>query len=76
MTWSQLGLHAKPIILGNVNGFWDRFADLIEHMKDAGFVHTAKNVRPVPVDDANEILAAIDAEAERMGSAPSDMSKI
>lgn len=32
MTWKQLGLHTKPIIFFNVNGFWDPAFALIEHV--------------------------------------------
>ena len=37
-TWRQLGLHAKPIILLNINGFWQPFLALIEHMQREGFI--------------------------------------
>ncbi|MEM1364783.1 MAG: TIGR00730 family Rossman fold protein [Pseudomonadota bacterium] len=66
MTWSQLGLHAKPIILGNIGGFWDHFSALIEQMTDAGFVHTANKVRAIPVNRVEDILPAIDEEAARL----------
>ncbi len=32
LTWAQLGLHAKPIILLNVEGYWDKLLDLLEHL--------------------------------------------
>ncbi|MES2133409.1 MAG: TIGR00730 family Rossman fold protein [Bacteroidota bacterium] len=38
MTWSQLGLHGKPIGLLNVNGFYDTFIAFIQSMVDRGFV--------------------------------------
>ena len=38
MTWSQLGLHGKPIGLLNVNGFYDAFIAFIQSMVDKGFV--------------------------------------
>lgn len=37
LTWRQLGLHAKPIILLNVDGFWDPLCDLLQHVVDNGF---------------------------------------
>jgi len=37
LTWAQLGLHAKPIILVNVNGYWDRVVELIDHVIEEGF---------------------------------------
>jgi uncharacterized protein (TIGR00730 family) len=38
VTWAQLGIHAKPIGLLNVNGFWDGLASLVGHMVEQGFV--------------------------------------
>lgn len=37
LTWAQLGLHAKPIILLNIAGFWDPLVALIDHVIDQGF---------------------------------------
>lgn len=59
MTWAQLGHHRKPMIFGNINGFWNPMQALIEHMRDQGFVHTGHRVRPLFIDDADEIVPAI-----------------
>ena len=37
LTWGQLGLHKKPIILVNVNGFWDPLVALLDHVVSRGF---------------------------------------
>ncbi|MFQ1700596.1 TIGR00730 family Rossman fold protein [Loktanella agnita] len=37
LTWRQLGLHEKPIILLNVDGFWDPLQGLLQHVVDQGF---------------------------------------
>lgn len=37
-TWSQLGLHAKPIGLLDVAGYYDRFRPMLDHMVDEGFL--------------------------------------
>ena len=38
-TWRQLGLHQKPIIVLNLNGYWQHLLDQIQHIIDAGFMH-------------------------------------
>ncbi|WP_317205524.1 TIGR00730 family Rossman fold protein [Janthinobacterium sp.] len=38
LTWSQLGIHAKPIGLLNVDGFYDGLLGFIEHARGQGFV--------------------------------------
>ncbi len=38
LTWAQLGLHAKPIGILNVNGFFDSLMQMLKHMVQSGFV--------------------------------------
>lgn len=38
ITWSQLGLHQKPIGLLNINGFYDDLLQLLENMVRRGFL--------------------------------------
>ncbi|ACU64061.1 LOG family protein [Chitinophaga pinensis] len=37
-TWAQLGLHAKPCGMLNINGFYDKFRDLLASMSQEGFL--------------------------------------
>ena len=37
LTWRQLKLHAKPIVLLNIDGFWDPLWTLLEHVVKQGF---------------------------------------
>lgn len=37
LTWAQLGLHSKPIILLNIEGYWTPLILLIDHVIDQGF---------------------------------------
>ena len=37
-TWSQLGLHAKPMGVLNVNGYYDGLAALLDHAVEEGFL--------------------------------------
>jgi uncharacterized protein (TIGR00730 family) len=38
ITWVQLGRHKKPILLANINGFWDPLCALLDHMKALEFI--------------------------------------
>ena len=67
MTWAQLGQHTKPIVLANINGFWDPLSTLLDHMRDAGFIHTAHRVRPLIIDAPDAIVPAILAAAGEHG---------
>lgn len=41
LTWRQLGLHDKPIVVVNVDGYWDALKMLLEQMTSQGFADTS-----------------------------------
>jgi uncharacterized protein (TIGR00730 family) len=59
LTWSQLGRHSKPIVVANINGFWDPFLNLLDHMKAETFIRPGLDVHFTVVDKAEDILPAI-----------------
>jgi uncharacterized protein (TIGR00730 family) len=38
LTWSQLGIHSKPVGVFNVNGFYDKLLGFMAHLQTEGFV--------------------------------------
>lgn len=50
LTWRQIGLHAKPIFLLNVEGYWSPLVALIDHVVAEGFAGTdiQEAIRVVP----------------------------
>ncbi len=38
ITWKQLGLHDKPVVLVNLDGFWDPLLALLAHQLEAGYI--------------------------------------
>jgi uncharacterized protein (TIGR00730 family) len=38
LTWSQLGIHAKPVGVLNVAGFYDKLVAFMAHLQEEGFV--------------------------------------
>ena len=50
LTWAQLGRHKKPILVANINGFWDPLLGLMAHMRALGLV-------PPPVDGVDLLVA-------------------
>jgi len=55
ITWSQLGLHHKPIGLLNTSGFYDHLIAMLEEMVRRGFLKI-ENFELLIVDDAIESL--------------------
>lgn len=37
LTWRQLGLHDKPVVILNAEGYWDPLRALVDHVIDQGF---------------------------------------
>lgn len=72
MTWAQLGHHTKPIVLANINHFWDPLNGLLNHMREAGFIHTANLVKPLVVNSAEAIVPAILAASVKAPGAGGD----
>jgi uncharacterized protein (TIGR00730 family) len=56
LSWTQLGLHRKPVGLLDVADYWNRLADLLAHADRAGFVADAGRGRPVSASDPGELL--------------------
>ena len=38
MTWQQLGRHSKPVLLANIDGFWEPLLALLAHMRETEFI--------------------------------------
>jgi len=43
-TWAQLGQHAKPIIVANIDGYWDPLLALLSHMRSESFIREGMEV--------------------------------
>ncbi|WP_424940254.1 TIGR00730 family Rossman fold protein [Aliiroseovarius sp. S253] len=59
LTWRQLGLHKKPILLLNVNGFWDPLIGLLDHVITQGFAEDSLKGFVTVVDDVDQAVAAL-----------------
>ena len=59
MTWKQLRQHDKPIVLMNVEGYWDPFLSLINSVVDGGFAHPKINELISVVNSADEVFDAL-----------------
>ncbi len=60
LTWRQLGLHAKPVALVDVGGFWDPLAGMVDGLTAAGFVPAATRACLARVADAGEFLRLLE----------------
>jgi len=59
LTWSQLGRHNKPIVLANIDGFWDPLLALFKRMQGEAFIRPGLELRLELVDRVEDIVPAI-----------------
>ncbi|MGH9108956.1 MAG: TIGR00730 family Rossman fold protein, partial [Acidimicrobiales bacterium] len=72
-TWSQLGIHHKPVVLLDVGGFWSPLVAQLDLMVAAGFVKPANRVLVSCATSAEEALEVLETAepvpAERWNTA-------
>lgn len=75
MTWAQLGRHKKPILVANINGFWDPLLALLAHMRTLGLVPSPdRGVDLLVVDGIEDILPKLREAARAVSEAEKKMA--
>jgi uncharacterized protein (TIGR00730 family) len=59
LTWVQLGRHTKPVVVANIEGFWNPFLSLLAHMKADTFIRQGLDLSFTVVDSAENIVPAV-----------------
>ena len=60
ITWRQLGLHQKPIIIVNLNGYWDSMLIMFQNIIDQGFMHHGHTGHFDQVEDLDSLMDKLD----------------
>ena len=68
LTWAQLGRHKKPILIANIDGFWEPFLKLIDHMRDMAFIRAGLSVNLLTADKVADILPKLSAAIQPDGN--------
>jgi hypothetical protein len=63
LTWQQLGRHAKPILLANIDGFWEPLLALLAHMRSTEFIRATLAVEILKAERVEDILPRLRAAA-------------
>lgn len=61
LTWRQLGLHDKPILILNTEGYWDPLLTLVDHVIAQGFADPSLGGFLTVVDTPESAMAALGA---------------
>jgi uncharacterized protein (TIGR00730 family) len=59
LTWAQLEQHQKPVVLANIEGFWEPLLDLFAKMQKETFIRRGLELHLEIVADVEAILPAI-----------------
>ncbi|HER26662.1 MAG TPA: TIGR00730 family Rossman fold protein [Rhodospirillales bacterium] len=63
LTWKQLQQHSKPVVLLNINNYWQPMLELIAAVAEGGFGHHG-------IADLFSVVDAVDAVFPALASAP------
>jgi uncharacterized protein (TIGR00730 family) len=65
LTWQQLGRHTKPVLLANIDGFWEPLLALLAHMRATEFIRPSLTVDILKAERVEDILPRLRAAAAR-----------
>ena len=65
MTWQQLGRHSKPVLLANIDNFWEPLLALLSHMRATEFIRPTLSVDILKAERVEDILPRLRAAAAR-----------
>ena len=74
MTWKQLGRHAKPVLLANIDNFWEPLFSLLSHMRQTEFIRAGLSIDVLKADRVEDILPKLKAAAAQVAEAEKQMS--
>ena len=60
-TWCQIGLHAKPVVLLDIDGFWQALTAQLDQMVEAGFLAPAGRALMQRAETARQALDLVAA---------------
>jgi uncharacterized protein (TIGR00730 family) len=63
MTWQQLGRHTKPVLLANVDNFWEPLLSLLTHMRATEFIRPGLSIDVLKAERVEDILPRLRAAA-------------
>jgi len=62
ITWKQLGLHSKPIIIVNIDGFYDPLITMLDKAIEQNFMRDVHAKMWFVASDIDEVLLALHSE--------------
>ena len=76
MTWAQLGRHKKPILLANINDFWQPLCALLDHMRATEFIRAEFNFDLLIANKTADILPMLQKAASGVPETAKEMKAV
>jgi uncharacterized protein (TIGR00730 family) len=76
LTWAQLGRHMKPILIANVERFWDPLLALLDHMRKLEFIRKGLTINLLMAERVEDILPKLIAAAKAVPEAEKEMAPV
>jgi uncharacterized protein (TIGR00730 family) len=74
LTWQQLGRHTKPVLLANIDSFWEPLLALLTHMRATEFIRPNLAVEFLKAEQVEDILPRLRAAAARAPEGTEEMA--
>jgi hypothetical protein len=74
LTWQQLGRHSKPVLLANIESFWEPLLALLAHMRATQFIRPSLAVDILKAERVEDILPQLQAAAARALEGTAEMA--
>ena len=74
LTWKQLGRHEKPVLLANIDHFWEPLLSLLSHMRATQFIRAELSVEVLKAERVEDILPRLRAAVARMPEEAKEMA--
>jgi len=74
LTWKQLGRHEKPVLLANIDHFWEPLLSLLSHMRATQFIRSGLSVEVLKAERVEDILPRLRAAVARIPEEAKEMA--
>jgi uncharacterized protein (TIGR00730 family) len=74
LTWKQLGRHEKPVLLANIDHFWEPLLSLLSHMHATQFIRSGMSVEILKAERVEDILPRLRSAMARVPEEAKEMA--
>src|SRR5258705_7101460 len=76
LTWAQLGRHQKPILIANIEQFWEPLLALLDHMRKLEFIRNGLTFNLLKVEQVEDILPKLIEAAQPVPEVEKEMVRV